>query len=99
MRTLTRQKRTRLRRDGKVGPTRGWKGFAAAGARGFVNPRAPSVPATLDLTLKEYFAATSLMGLLASMTDEPDQAWACSWAFRMGEKMAAESKRRRRKRS
>lgn len=98
MRTPIRQKRTRQRRDGKAAPTPGWKGLAAVGRQAFVNPRAPSVPATLDLTLREYFAATSLMGLLASMTDEPDQSWACSWAFRMGEKMAAESRRRRKKR-
>lgn len=79
---------------GSKPPTPGWKGHGRAG---WCNPRAPAVPATLDLTLDEYFAATSLMGLLASQTDEPDQRWCCTWSFKMGRTMAAEARRRRRK--
>ncbi len=76
-------------------PTPGWKGLARVGWR---NPRAPSVPATLDLTLDEYFTATSLMGLLASQVDEPNQRWCCDWSFKMGRAMATEAKRLRRAR-
>jgi hypothetical protein len=47
--------------------------------------------------LDEYYAAASLMGLLASMGDEPDQEWACEWSFKMADRMARESVKRRRK--
>ena len=73
-------------------PTPGWKGRAL----GFANPRLPSVPTTLALTLEEYYAAGALMGLLASQHDEPDRKWACEWSFGMGRSMAAEALRRRR---
>jgi hypothetical protein len=56
------------------------------------------VPATLDLTLDEYFTATSLMGLLASQSQEPDKQWCRDWSFHMGRQMAAEARRRRRTR-
>ncbi len=65
--------------------------------QGWRNPRTPSVPATLDLTLDEYFTATSLMGLLASQVEEPDRKWACEWSFRMGHKMAIEARKRRKR--
>lgn len=71
----------------------GWKGVGVP----LANPRGPSVPATLDLTLGSYYAATALMGLLASQVDEPNKDWACRWAFKMGEKMAAEDRKRRRR--
>jgi hypothetical protein len=76
-------------------PTPGWKGLSTARI-GWRNPRTPSVPATLDLTLDEYFTATSLMGLLASQVDEPDPKWCRDWSFRMGRAMAVEARRRRR---
>lgn len=63
--------------------------------RGWRNPRTPSVPATLDLTLDEYFTATSLMGLLASQAEEPDRQWCCDWSFKMGKTMAREARKRR----
>jgi len=77
-------------------PTPGWKGLSSARV-GWRNPRTPAVPATLDITLDEYFTATSLMGLLASQVDEPDPKWCRDWSFRMGRTMAAEARRRRRK--
>jgi hypothetical protein len=53
---------------------------------------------TLDIRLDEYYAAATLMGLLASQHDEPNQKWACEWAFDMGRRMAAEAARQRRRR-
>lgn len=75
-------------------PAPGWKGPATATL--FVNARPPSVPASLALTLEEYFTAGALLGLLASQHDEPDKDWACDWSFRMGQQMAAEALKRRR---
>lgn len=65
---------------------------------GFRNPRTPAVPATLDLTLEEYFAAAALVGLLSAQQVQPDMKWASQWASEMGAAMAAESRKRRRKR-
>jgi hypothetical protein len=79
--------------EGGAKPTPGWKGPGLH----FANPRPPSVPTTLALTLEEYYAAAALMGLLASQHEEPDQKWACEWSFRMGQNIAAEAMRRRRK--
>jgi hypothetical protein len=64
---------------------------------GWRNPRTPAVPATLDITLDEYFTAASIMGLLASQVAEPDRQWCCDWSFKMGRTMAREAARRRRK--
>jgi hypothetical protein len=75
-------------------PAPGWKGHAVR--TGWRNPRTPSVPATLDLTLDEYFAATSLMGLIASQSEEPNHRWCCDWSFKMGRTMAKEARKRRR---
>jgi hypothetical protein len=55
------------------------------------------VPATLALSLEEYFTASALVGLLASQHDEPDHRWACQWSYKMGKTMAQESIKRRRK--
>lgn len=65
---------------------------------GWRNPRTPSVPAALDLTLEEYFSAGALIGILSSQAEEPDQQWCRDWSFRLGEKMAAEARRRRKSR-
>jgi hypothetical protein len=54
-------------------PTPGWKGGLRLS--GWRNPRTPSVPATLDINLDEYFTATSLMGLIASQVEEPNRRW------------------------
>lgn len=78
-------------------PTPGWKGKSSGGT-GWRNPRMPSVPATLALTLDEYFAAASVMGLLASQHEEPDPQWCADWSFKMGRTMAAEARKRRRSR-
>lgn len=64
-------------------------------AMGWRNPRIPSVPATLNLTLDEYFTATSLVGLLSSQTQEPNQRWCCDWSFKMGDTMARAARKRR----
>jgi hypothetical protein len=84
--------------DRRRRPTPGWKAWADIGVAGWRNPRTPAVPATLQISLDEYFTATSLMGLLSSQAAEPDQAWCCDWSFGMGEKMAREARRRRRRR-
>lgn len=63
----------------------------------FSNPRTPSVPASLELTLEEYFAAAALVGLLSAQQDEPDMTWASKWASDMGKRMATESRKRRRR--
>ncbi len=73
-------------------PTPGWKGFRLTGWK---NPRTPSVPATLELKLDEYFAAGALMGLVASQVEEPNQQWCRDWSFRMGNMMAREARKRR----
>lgn len=62
------------------------------------NPRSPSVPATLHLSLTEYFAASALIGLLSAQQKEPEMEWAARWALEMGHKMATESRRRRKRR-
>jgi len=56
------------------------------------------VTSTLDLTLEDYYACATLMGLLAAQKREPDRKWCCEWALEMGAKMAAASRKRRRKR-
>jgi hypothetical protein len=69
----------------------GWNG----GGTTLANPRPPAAPATLDLTLEDYFSAAALIGVLAAQRFEPDRAWASKWANDMGELMAAEAQRRR----
>lgn len=59
------------------------------------NPRPPAAPASLDLTLEQYFAAAGVMGLLSAQLEEPDPEWACEWALDFGEKMAAAARKRR----
>lgn len=63
----------------------------------FVNPRAPAVPATLDINLEEYYTAAALIGILCAQGNEPDMDWAADWSEKMGAKMAARSRKRRRR--
>lgn len=81
--------------DAANAPPWGWRGGGVI--LQFANPRAPSVPTTLDLRLDEYFAAAAVIGLIASQVHEPNQDWLTDWSFRMGEKMAATAMRRRRR--
>ena len=76
-------------------PTPGWKGHTLLRV-GWRNPRLPSVPATLELNLDEYYTAATLMGLIAGQVEEPSKKWCRDWAFDMGAMMAREAKRRRR---
>ena len=71
-------------------PTRGWNTRVA-----LLNPRAPAVPATLDITLEEYYAAAGAIGLLSAQLQEPDPRWASEWSLNFGATMAAEARRRR----
>lgn len=98
-RSRLQQPRNRAGRPGhrNDNPTPGWKAHASFPA--FLNPRPPSVPTTLDLRLYEYFAGAALMGVLASQGNEPDQRWACEWAWKMGKRMASEAAKLRRKKS
>jgi hypothetical protein len=73
-----------------VPPVAGWNLRTA-----LENPRPPAVPASLDLTLDEYYAAAGAMGLLAAQLDAPDAEWAASWALDFGKVMADEARRRR----
>jgi hypothetical protein len=78
-------------------PTPGWKGHPAS-VMGWRNPRLPSVPASLDLNHAEWFTGATLMGLVASQIEEPDKSWCRDWSFAMGEMMAREARKRRRRR-
>lgn len=62
------------------------------------NPRPPAVPASLELTLDEYYAAAGAIGLLSAQIEEPEPGWAARWALDFGEQMATEARKRRRKR-
>lgn len=93
----TVQKLRRGVAGGRSRPLPGWKGHRRV--LHFSNPKMPSVPMTLDLTLEEYYASSTLMGLLASQTEEPDRKWARDWSFAMGRDMAEEALRRRRKKA
>lgn len=73
-------------------PQPGWKGRSRTQLK---NPRPPAVPATLDITLGEYFAAAATMGLLASQAEEPDREWAQEWSLDYGYEMAKRARRRR----
>lgn len=73
-------------------PVAGWNT-----RRALSNPRPPAVPATLDLTLSEYYAAAGAIGLLSAQLDEPDPEWACEWSHRFGEIMANAALKRRQK--
>jgi hypothetical protein len=72
-------------------PIPGWN----AGRTGLKNPRTPAVPATLDLTLEEYYAAAATVGLLSAQDEEPDMVWVIQWTHEFGVRMAAESRKRR----
>jgi len=74
---------------------RGWNPRSVTSLR---NPRTPAVPATLDLTLEEYYAAAAVVGLLSAQLEEPDMDWVVGWALDFGERMARESRARREKR-
>lgn len=82
----------------KPAPTPGWKPRSEQ-RRGWKNPRPPSVPSSLDINLEEYYAGATLLGLLASQSEEPNKRWCRDWSFQMGEIMAACALRRRRKAS
>lgn len=60
-----------------------------------INARPPAVPATLNLTLAEYFSAAAVIGLLAAQHEEPPKDWISTWALDFGQHMAAEARRRR----
>ena len=73
-------------------PTPGWKGRAPAMT--WQNPRAPAVPASLNLSIEKYFAACALMGITSAQVEEPDKEWLAQWALDMGEVMARKAKKR-----
>ena len=77
-------------------PPPGWRGHPFPIA--LLNPKSPSVPATLDLTLEDYYTSSAVIGMLASQFGEPNREWACRWVLDFGEKLARASRKRRRKR-
>jgi hypothetical protein len=100
-RPRTTSKTASRRTDGKVNrasttkqPTPGWKGHPI-GTMGWRNPRVPAVPATLDINLSEYYAAATLMGLVASQVKEPNKRWCRDWSLDMGRIMAIGARQRR----
>lgn len=78
-----------------MGATPGWKPKQRRSA--LANPRPPAVPATLDLTIDEYYAAAGAIGLLAAQGEECDPEWAADWALDFGRVMAAKAERRRKR--
>ena len=76
----------------KVIPLAGWNSRSK-----LLNPRAPAVPATLDITLEEYYAAAGVIGLLSAQLQEPDPDWASDWALNFGQRMAAKARQRRKR--
>lgn len=79
-------------------PTPGWKPRTAAAdsvATPLVNPRPPAVPATLQLSLEQYYAGCGAIGILAAQGEEPDMDWIIEQSIEFGEKMAKGTRRRR----
>lgn len=74
----------------KIVPLAGWNSRSP-----LKNPRPPAAPATLDITLEEYYAAAGVIGLLSAQLQEPDPDWASDWALDFGKRMAAKSRKRR----
>lgn len=64
-----------------------------ANGHGPSSKRAP----TPEICLEDHYAAAALIGLLAAQHSEPPIEWAQEWALTIGEKMAREAKRRRRR--
>lgn len=75
-------------------PSRGWNS-----RRALKNPRTPAVPATLDISQEEYFAAAALMGLLAAQMEQPDAEWAAGLALDFGATMAKKARQRRKRKT
>lgn len=73
--------------------TPGWKPRSPSSR--LTNPRPPAVPATLDLTIDEYYAAAGAIGLLAAQGEECDPEWAADWALEFGRTMAAKARTKR----
>lgn len=78
-------------------PVPGWNAGLAEDTI-LANPRPPAVPASLQLTLEEYYAAAATIGLLAAQKVEPDPEWASQWSLDYGQRMARKARRRRRRR-
>ena len=80
----------------QTSPTPGWKPRAlGSGATALANPRPPAVPATLQLTLEQYYAGCGAIGMLAAQGDEPNMDWIVKRSIEFGEKMAKGTRRRR----
>jgi hypothetical protein len=75
-------------------PTPGWKPRNPFGT-GFMNPRPPAVPATLELNLSEYYGGCIVIGMLAAQGAQPDMDWIMDQALENGEKMARKAMKRR----
>lgn len=76
-------------------PEPGWGGRAETTE--LRNPRPPAVPASLQLTLAEYFTAAAAIGLLSAQPSEPDRDWLLDKAFDYGDEMARRAEARRRR--
>lgn len=59
------------------------------------NTLPPSVPASLDLTLDEYFGAAALIGFLSAQLEQPEPKLAADWALNVGVVMAEKARKRR----
>lgn len=87
-----------MRTKGNSTPCAGWNTNIPVGktlADSMNNPRPPAVPATLHISLEEYYAAAGAIGLLSAQLQEPEAEWAAQWSLEFGEKMAALARRRR----
>lgn len=77
-------------------PEWGWHGRRSRRVE-LQNPRPPAVPATLQLTLPEYFTAAATIGLLAAQSEEPDPEWLAERSLDYGYEIARQAEARRRK--
>ena len=69
-------------------PTWGWKGRRSNAPTAFVNPHAPSVPATLEINLEQYYAGCGAIGIFAAQAEEPNSDWVVEKSREFGRKMA-----------
>lgn len=88
---------SRARVPKAIGPTRGWTSEPPRQRMAWMNPRTPAVPASLDLNHEEYYAGAALVGIVSAQTAEPAPEWVSELAFKIGQRMAAEAQRRRKK--
>jgi hypothetical protein len=73
-----------------VGP--GWDGGEEHETHGalaaLVNPRVPSVTATMNLNLEAYYIGATVAGFMAGQRRQPDIEWGTNYCMQFGEVLA-----------